>query len=1063
MNKNLTPEKSALFRNKLSKILEKLYKERDERGLQTEEDYVREAVKLLSLFHSRVSSTNFNPSVVRPGTAPSVTDWNENLEDLLADLDISFQELENLEGVILEHFNLFQTQANRLQGRIKKIASKVIDYELYAGLAIKDSAYFGDSFADLSKVDTGSSLVNSNECQINQTEGIITLPLVDEEVLALNEKPLINSNSNGRAGNNFTSGPTNDNISVVLDDNPDTWFEYERVVDRIDDIPLILDLSVNLGTREIINFIRVNPNNFGTKTDIEIVDISTSADGSTYLSIKDDVPITSFVSNDEENLFRLGPATGKYAGQGLYTFTPRYAKYVRFQFRQSSPYVIDTTQGQKFRYAIGLRDIVIARQTYQSEGELVSQVFTANDDIRKVTVEASQNPLVNNELVAVEHRVSFDEGNSWHQIQPLIQDAVSNEESTIPEVLNINTGEEGAIDTGTNVNSFRYKATLSRNGDNFTNSSYSFVKSVVPFSELKKVTYSNPSFLLSNNPIVDSISVINPLSGSRGNESVKYLLGYATGGRQSLTLPWNVLKMYSDLEKDNNYVAKAKSIIRLFVGGEEWSQVPSVTGTNEKYFRVAEVSSFLTANAQTLTEIDLGFAGTPTAGQAIEVVFTEERLYPVNSDHIAKLEFPTSIDKADVEVKRIGATLPATSDLSPGATVHVLDHKNIIEGTLVFSSAGSVFTDEQTYSNGLASPEGELSDAGDYSVDWERGVIYSFSTTDNSPGTVSYRYEEQEILPQTRWDWGDDLPLHKSIKILDAGWVPNSTSNYEAPNSGVNVVHLPDLSIVRGSIEITKPSGVDEADDPFLEEVEFTEDDELTDRSVRARTPELYDTYRTEDEIPVLAPVGNIATFTTLNDLSSDSSLGVSFSDTTTFSSEKGSVGAIAALGDYHINRSTNTITVHTGGSTVSEPGTIYYWATDPSRVSKGAYSVDYKRGIIYTQRLLPSTGYKFSYKYSDYRIQYNVARELPKKDAQGNTNWTFSTSTNEFGATSPQITIFSNELVNQSTPDVERSIPYQVNYNYIGESREGIADLEPYFSPVLRDYKIRIVTKGNL
>ena len=59
------------------------------------------------------------------------------------------------------------------------------------------TSYFKDSFNDLSKIELQSALLNSDECEINQIEGIVTLPINKEEdsTIKIKEMPIINSSS----------------------------------------------------------------------------------------------------------------------------------------------------------------------------------------------------------------------------------------------------------------------------------------------------------------------------------------------------------------------------------------------------------------------------------------------------------------------------------------------------------------------------------------------------------------------------------------------------------------------------------------------------------------------------------------------------------------------------------------------------------------------------------------------------------------------------------------------------------------------------------------------------
>jgi hypothetical protein len=885
----------------------------------------------------------------------------------------------------------------------------------------------------------------------------------------------------------------NNNILVVLDNNPDTWFEYERVVQVDDGEPLTLDFTVNIGETDIINYIRVNPNNFGTKTEIEIVDISTSADGEIYLSIKDDIPIAGFTVEDEDNVFKLAPATSKYAGQGIYTFTPRYAKYIRLVLRQSTPYPITTVQGTQLRYAVGLRDIEVQRQAYEAAGEIVSVPFTTPQEIKKVTLETNQTPVEQSELANIVHQISVDEGNSWHTVAPLTDDPEINIASEAREILNINTEDSDSLTTENPVTSIRYKAVLSRDSEGFTDGSSSFAEAIIPFTELKPVPQGDPPALeLTHRPVVGSLTILDPSFGSRGNSSFKYIIGQ--GKDAPFRLPWD--RVPSDMSKDGVDVVE-REIASIYVDGVLWERRPSFanSGPEDNHYVLTRApqngaieleaqsqssphnTAFQTlrnlvkeskkAKQNTIDEnlpVELRFGNgnngrQPADNATIEILFTPERLYPIGKDeHVAELEFPTSVSKADVVVTRFGGIEAGTADLSSNSNIHRLPDRYLADPdsfrftTPLGGTTISGFMTRRDFQNGLAAPEGELENEGDWSVDLERGIIYTYDRIDTAAGTVTYKYQAQENLSSAQWDWGDDSSTPGSIKILPEGWITETGNRQVVTASGVNSISLPHLALVQGSIEFTLPAGIAEEDNPFLEEVPL---------SGLPSRPELSTVIKTEEKIPTTNPVGNIATFTVSTFITEDEKLGVAFDDTDVFQNDV-TPAAPAATGEYHVNRSLNTIAVWTGGADLTDVGKVYYYADDPSRVAQGAYTVDYREGKIYMQRGLPTDeSYGIKYEYTDYRARYNITRQIPEKNG-ATTNW-------QLDPVTKTVTLFAPEILNRlsvsslSSNQSFKPLVYQINYKYIDTVRQNIADLEPYFSPVLKDYALKIVTKDNI
>ena len=1053
MNKNLLPIKTSIFRNKLSKILEQLQKDKDTLPQQTREAIIAEAVRLLSLFYKTIQSAGFKPIAAVPGTKPEHEDYNSNFQSISDDIDILFAELENLEGVVLEQFNLFATQSNRINARIKRLASRITDYNLFSKLPIKNSLFFTDSFIDTSKIEVSSPLLNAAQCDLEPTEGIVTLPADQGATVSipLTIKPLINSNSNGRIGNNEElNSQLNDNVQVILDNNPDTWFEYERVVQVDDGVSLILDLTVNLGTEQIVNHIRINPNNFGTKTEIEISEISTSLDGLIYKSIKDEIPISGFTVEDEENVFKLAAATSKFAGQGIFTFTPRFTKYVRFTLRQISPYLIDTVQGKQLRYAIGIRDVEVKRIAYQATGEIVSTVFDVGSEIKKVILRVNQTPVKVSELASIKHQISLDDGNSWLDIQPIESTGVINTPTKAAEVISVNTEDESAVTTAAPATTIRWKGILQRHDEGFTEGSTTFAESITETAELKSIPLTQPWVLtLDNSPIVGSVALLDVNFGSRGNQIFKHIVGVGNGGKIRFNLPWVDLRL--DKAKalgGSGYAVVYSDILRVFVNGEEWTRTGdlSVAGPTDKVWEYFTRGN-LTNNTDSVLEFGDGVEGaSPVQGALIEIMFTDERLYPVSKQaHTSDILFPTGNDKSSITVYRRGAVLQNTVEVSKETNIHRLSNRNIVIDTdrpITFTNDDGVFTNRIAFRNGLASPSGELLADGDWSIDIEKGIIYSFKRTDTTPGVVTYYYQDQEELSNTQWDWGDDNPVHHSVTIKNEGWVPNKVTGFLAL-SGIKKISLRDLAVVEGTLQFIPSVAFISSNNPFIQEVPFIDG-----------TSELSTVIKTEQVIPTLTPISSVASFTTNVPVIADVKFAVSFTNLDLFTTEVGSLIAVNSAGEYYVDRSTGIISVYTTAA-VTDAGSVSFYTSDPANIPVGAFSVDYKNGEIYLQRALPSD-VVISYQYADYFIKYNIARVVP------DTDWTLD-------AVNKTVLIKSNEtnlrsrIPNIAGTNLIRPATYQVNYKYIASTRKNIQDLKSFFSPVLKDYALQIVTSELL
>ena len=265
-NRYLLADKSKLLKKKLEKLTAKLSGSLGNESMQTQEEYIFETIRALDLFYRSLQEPQLDEELietVRTDDLPDAERYNEIWQQVIDDLITLFTELENVENLTVANFNFITTESNRLTTRLKSVDSKLGDYILFSLSPSKDAFFFKDSFNDLSKVDVNSGLLNATECDVNQTEGIVTLPADkgQDSLIIVEQLPIINPNSTGVAGNNQElNAAHNGNMAVLLDNNPDTWFEYERVVQAsLDDREaLILDITMNLGDEKVINHIRVS-------------------------------------------------------------------------------------------------------------------------------------------------------------------------------------------------------------------------------------------------------------------------------------------------------------------------------------------------------------------------------------------------------------------------------------------------------------------------------------------------------------------------------------------------------------------------------------------------------------------------------------------------------------------------------------------------------------------------------------------------------------------------------------------------------------------------------------
>ncbi len=1063
-NKYLSPERSVLLKERLRQLSENLSKASNTSQFQTQEQLLTESIRILTKFYTDLTEPIFDYKLVSSNDLPGPDFYNEVFQQILDDLIIVFKELENIETLSLTNFNFMSTEGNRLFARLKNVFSKLGDYLLYSTHPTKDVTFFKDSFNNLTKIELNSALLNKDECDVNQEEGIVTLS-VDKEntvLVRVTQTPVINLDSNGTIGNNQELNVQyNGDIKTILDNNADTWVEYERVIEVLEDSgeELILDFTINLGEELVINHIRINPNNFGTKNAINIATIETSLDGEVYTNVKDDIPVGDFVIEDEENIFILSPSTSKFSGQGIYTFTPRKVKYIHFIFKQNEPYTIETSAGTKLRYAIGIRDIDIFGLVFESEGEVISKPFTSQEEIVKVLLETNQNPSEHSELAAIDYFVSPNDGQNWYPIQSKSFTGKSGEVSLVPEIINFNNFKEGSITTNVPVKSIRLKSVFSRNDDSFDSETAVLHKKIGSRSELHSVPDFSPfTFELEENPVEGTLVVIDPVFGSRGLSEAPYIVKDYDSIKMHLpfyfpfvTLPRPFKKIGTGSSPVVYHVepVPASEWLHVTVNGEEWDQADRLlsdytasgsdwsTGTEYRKYSFDPIRGILDFGTGLNTML-------PPDGSSIGIYMDSEILFPseTENNHVAKLEFKTSNNKDAFIIKKYNPIERTTELFTKNATIIRLQNNNITSVTGIEDELE--VGNKKDFVNG----KDELASASDWSIDIETGVIYlKTPTTATQDISVVYEHQKIETLSKDDWEWDGSGLARGSIKIKESGWETFEQKELDLPvTTNLTVLDLAHLNVVKGTLQLdlSGASDIDEADDPFIKEVLFANG--VTELGAQVR--------KKKEKISILTPSGGIATFTLRENIINSDVYAIIFSDISIFIEEQATL-SLTSVGDYYVEKNPvietyGTVSVKVASS-VSRPGTISYYYTNPNYVDNGLYSVNYKHGIIYTQRGMQNTWtLKATYGYTDYKAEYRIAREL---DSQFY----------EVDIVNNIVSIKDEEILKrQNFPGVVGSF-YQVNYDYIEEVKEGITELKPFFTPVLKDYNLRVITKDKL
>ena len=1027
------------------------------------EDIIQEINYVLSTFAKTIDVNNFTAPEFLKGDSPDKDFYYNLFQDILRDLTAIFSEIDNLEQKTLEVFNYSVTESDKLISSVKKLSTKINDLAPASKTFIQNLIYFTESFNDLNRIESDQTLINTDICEFDLNQGIATLSidLTKSSSVEISNLPVINTSSNGVLGNNEEIGAINKNqLKDIIDNNGDTWIEYEKVTNPAssDKEPLVLDISMVLNEPKIVNFIRINPY-FLSDNPVSIETIETSIDGKIFTSIKDDLPDTAIVEASFSDEFALSPQSSKSTGESHFSFTPRKAKYFHFIFKQAIPYPINTSEGIKNRYAIGLRDIELRGYQYLSESEFISIPFESIYEIKKVSLKTGQYPAENTNTVSIDYFISPDNGQTWLPIFP--------EKGAVL----FNTYEASAIKTPVPVYSIRLKAIFTRNDDAFSDNSDLF-KIKENTTELHSIELETPIQLeLQETPIKESIQIIEPFFGSVGKPTNRYILG---SGQTEYILPFTIPEItdsvYDENDKWKKTLLSVSDIMHVYVGNEEWTHATkALSDYAAAYSTNPEYRLYIYDRTNNSIKFGSGYdTMQPPEDALISIYFEEEKLLiekDENGTLFAKTNFLCTNDRNKITLKYISQE-NETKDIyiTPGLGVIDLGVQNITDITVLTVKLGTDLSKTQKdFLNGSS----ELTVSTDWSIDTLNGKLYLKTpideTTTEGQRRTHVQYQQIDIVPQTDWEiFNKDNQTYISFK--EASY---RTSRFikliDADEVGKQIIPL-NVSNLDSNIKLT----VDKrnvtwiaSEDAFRIEVPFIDGKkEFINRAQYQNVSKNFpgSTSYTTNASGVFSVTldGSV-----VNDV--DYPISIACQDVrwrTFFENGTRVYVTPTVAGQWSLNLTTKVLsikTAYTSATTFAIPWgmTVSYTIDANYRPPRGAYSIDRQRGIIYTDRVIASIAagerVEISGYHSNYFIDYDIVRNIPSSD------WKYNVEENI-------IELLPNEVLNQklTVKDDNYKLFYQVNYDFVKELPDYIEEIRPYFTPVLKDYELKVKIKGR-
>lgn len=149
----------------------------------------------------------------------------------------------------------------------------------------------------------------------------------------------------GAAFNNSVVFDADGNISSSLNQQE----LRNRAVTRDAELSVDLDIYVTLTLNEqrSVNWLSINPMNFGESTFLQIIEVSTASDeGAEFIPVEglDRNRFANILSSsvndelqEEDVAATIAPTRSSFTGQGVFSFPARDARKVRFKIRQTTP------------------------------------------------------------------------------------------------------------------------------------------------------------------------------------------------------------------------------------------------------------------------------------------------------------------------------------------------------------------------------------------------------------------------------------------------------------------------------------------------------------------------------------------------------------------------------------------------------------------------------------------------------------------------------------------------------------------------------------------------------
>lgn len=875
-----------------------------------------------------------------------------------------------IDELVNENEKLNAYEAARLNDLIK-LKSRI--KQKFASIALAG----GDvKFSFVESFNTSEFLVNSTNA-LRASEGYLTLPVDSVQTVSVSSFS-VGSQSKGSLGSSDSNYPATSDLAEVLGGSLLQW-------EQLDSGPAILQLELNFAQEEIVNQLALKFYPIEEVSSCVATSIRCYSKGSSVELLPDSTKIDS-----EDNVIPFYPVkTSKM--------------FITLQQTTGYQVVIDG-QNAIDRKVISLSEIIAQRAVYKAEGAIESKEILVHGAPNACQV-AVDTELTNDNLYTRELVYTVDDGSTW---QP-----------------------ESVVGAFGGISSVFWKMVLRRNDTAFLqNSSVHAQESDYEYAvQLESVSgLRSPSiFSLRKKAISDKVTVIQPRIMRVGDPNKGLIIGRGTGDQLKLRLG---MEITPDLAEDAT--VRVNGVVYTYV-----STLSASTATDKHWTLDRDDYQHVVFGDGTNGTV-VSDGALVTMSLDYESVDFEE----VDDGYVTKFDHLFDPDPDSISLTYVAESfLAGKVILEKNKKTHKLPYRNIVADSIRFSeknqdgtAATAMFVSAQTSFDDMAI-------SGDYYVDTKNGYLYSFDLTPNSSViTVSFNFYPMQVLKKDNFHvlYEESKPVGVVVKknIFPAKLITDSLGialrlltpigiealTYTSGLAGEHTFHFSRRHPVKMTVDASNLF----ADTDLIPSEEVALIDGHTEflglvRVVSEKTSEF--------------AANQVASFVIRNGPKYYAPLGISF-DSDLFVQELPAAPTLASpTGAWHIDETTGTVTIRLGPTPAEylPAGIAYtYYYRDDTFDSTNKFSVDYKRGVLYSATPFKTLG-TVSYKAANFYATYDVAA-LVEGSLFNRDNSTI-------------------EVRTEGSFDYSRLIKiiYPVKVNQIS-----LEDLKNYYSPIVRSISFR-------